>query len=127
MEELNTWNNIWKVSQVALTAFYNTATQGFATTFFNQTITIVEQPRLIDLELIFLWLLLLSLLGGGGESCSINICDAVLLMQYFSCHQYTPGCEFAFDTEIGCAAQKLPKALLTALFGICGEVSSRRS
>lgn len=52
--------------QVALTAFYNTATQGFATTFFNQTITIVEQPRLIDLELIFLWLLLLSLLGGGG-------------------------------------------------------------
>lgn len=56
--------------QVALTAFYNTATQGFATTFFNQTITIVEQPRLIDLELIFLWLLLLSLLGGGGMTCS---------------------------------------------------------
>ncbi len=56
------------LQQVALTAFYNTATQGFATTFFNQTITIVEQPRLIDLELIFLWLLLLSLLGGGGES-----------------------------------------------------------
>lgn len=52
--------------QVALTAFYNTETQGFATTFFNKTITIVEQPRFIDFELIFLWLLMLGLLGGGG-------------------------------------------------------------
>jgi len=51
---------------VALTAFYNTETQGFATTFFNKTITIVEQPRIIDFELIFLWLLMLGLLGGGG-------------------------------------------------------------
>lgn len=66
-------NSMWQffnilLSQVALTAFYNTETQGFATTFFNKTITIVEQPRLIDLELIFLWLLMLSLMGGGGES-----------------------------------------------------------
>ena len=42
--------------------------QGFATTFFNRTIDIVEKPRIVDLELIFLYLLLLALLGGGGTT-----------------------------------------------------------
>lgn len=51
---------------VALTVFYNTQTKGFASTFFNRTIDIVEKPRIIDFELIFLWLFLLGLLAGVG-------------------------------------------------------------
>ena len=54
--------------QVALTAFYQTpdkATQ-FATTFFNQTIDIVETKKLVDVELISLYATILALLAGVG-------------------------------------------------------------
>lgn len=56
------------VGQVALTAFYQTpdkATQ-FATTFFNQTIDIVETKKLVDVELISLYATILALLAGVG-------------------------------------------------------------
>ncbi len=56
------------VGQVALTAFYQTpdkATQ-FATTFFNQTIDIVETKKLVDVELISLYATILALLAGLG-------------------------------------------------------------
>ena len=52
--------------QVALTVFYQSESYSFATTFFNKTIDIVEKPRWVDIELIFLWLLLLGLAAGAG-------------------------------------------------------------
>lgn len=54
--------------QVAVSAFYQTpdaATQ-FATTFFNQTIDIVETKKMVDFELISLYATILALLAGIG-------------------------------------------------------------
>lgn len=55
--------------QVALTVFY--AAEGganyYANTFFNRTIDIVETPKWVDTELLFLWLLLLAAVSVGGE------------------------------------------------------------
>lgn len=52
--------------QVALTVFYE-AKDGFkATTFFNQTIEVVDVKKLIDTDLIFLYLLLLGILAFVG-------------------------------------------------------------
>lgn len=54
--------------QVALTVFY--AAEGganyYANTFFNRTIDIVETPKWVDTELLFLWLLLLAAVSVGG-------------------------------------------------------------
>jgi len=58
--------------QVALTAFYQTADGAdvfpdvFATTFFNQTIDIVETNKLVDVELISLYATIAALLAGLG-------------------------------------------------------------
>ena len=58
--------------QVAVTAFYqtpNAATQ-FATTFFNQTIDIVETKKVVDFELLSLYATILALLAGvGAPTC----------------------------------------------------------
>lgn len=56
---------------MALTAFY-TAGEGsyHASTFFNKTIDIVEKPKWVDLQLIFLYLLLLGAVGGLGGAPS---------------------------------------------------------
>lgn len=53
--------------QVALTVFY-TSSQGqmSSTTFFNSTVEIVEPPRSIDGEILFLWFLLFSAVGFAG-------------------------------------------------------------
>lgn len=54
--------------QVALTVLYHDAAgKYFANTFFNQTVTVVEIKKLIDWELVFLFLILGGLLAGGGE------------------------------------------------------------
>ena len=53
--------------QIALTVFYNTPTGGYASTFFNRTVDIIEPPSYIDTQLLFLWLLLLAGLGAAGE------------------------------------------------------------
>lgn len=52
---------------VALTVFY-TSTSGAmsSTTFFNSTIEIVEAPRTIDSEILFLWAMLLASVGFAG-------------------------------------------------------------
>lgn len=54
--------------QVALTAFYQTpgGSDAFATTFFNQTIDIVETKKLVDVELISLYATIAALLAGLG-------------------------------------------------------------
>lgn len=63
--------------QVALTVLYHDAAgKYFANTFFNQTVTVVEIKKLIDWELVFLFLILGGLLAGGGELRS-NGCVAV--------------------------------------------------
>jgi len=52
---------------VALTIFYMSHQgQMSTTTFFNSTIEIVEPPRSIDGEILFLWLMLLSAVGFAG-------------------------------------------------------------
>jgi hypothetical protein len=51
---------------VALTVFYNTPAGSFASTFFNETIDIVEVPPLIDVQGIFLLAALLALLAAAG-------------------------------------------------------------
>ncbi|KAK9903492.1 hypothetical protein WJX75_006931 [Coccomyxa subellipsoidea] len=51
--------------QVALTVFYNTPAGSFASTFFNETIDIVEVPPLIDVQGIFLLAALLALLAAA--------------------------------------------------------------
>ncbi|EIE23258.1 hypothetical protein COCSUDRAFT_53555 [Coccomyxa subellipsoidea C-169] len=52
--------------QVALTVFYNTPAGSFASTFFNETIDIVEVPPLIDVQGIFLLAALLGLLAAAA-------------------------------------------------------------
>ncbi|KAK9837035.1 hypothetical protein WJX81_008506 [Elliptochloris bilobata] len=61
--------------QVAVTAFYQTpdaATQ-FSTTFFNQTIDIVETKKLVDVELISLYATILALMAGVGYVVYSNV------------------------------------------------------
>jgi hypothetical protein len=53
---------------VALTLFYeDTKGEFFSTTFFNSTIDIVETPKLIDTDLIFMLLTLLAIFTAIGE------------------------------------------------------------
>lgn len=53
---------------VALTLFYeDTKGEFFSTTFFNSTIDIVEKPKLIDTDLIFMLLTLLAIFTAIGE------------------------------------------------------------
>ena len=54
--------------QIALTVFYHTPTEGYASTFFNRTVDIIEPPQYIDTQLLFLWLLLLAAIGAAGAS-----------------------------------------------------------
>lgn len=51
--------------QVALTAFYMDAErQSYASTFFNETIDIIEKPRWIDYELLWMYCVMLAMAGG---------------------------------------------------------------
>ncbi|BDA50247.1 probable translocon-associated protein subunit alpha [Coccomyxa sp. Obi] len=52
--------------QVALTVFYNTPSGTYSSTFFNQTIDIVEVPSFIDIQGLFLLLPLLGLIAGAA-------------------------------------------------------------
>lgn len=54
--------------QIALTVFYEGAEGLKSTTFFNQTVEIVEVKKLIDTDLIMLYILLISLMAVGGEA-----------------------------------------------------------
>jgi hypothetical protein len=56
------------VVQVALRVFYQSENTAFVTTFFNETITIVEKSVLIDSEQIFMWLIILGLALIPGKS-----------------------------------------------------------
>ena len=62
------WLNYMQSMQVAVSAFYQTpdAATHFATTFFNQTIDIVETKKMVDFELISLYATILALLAGIG-------------------------------------------------------------
>ncbi|KXZ50707.1 hypothetical protein GPECTOR_15g391 [Gonium pectorale] len=52
--------------QVALTVFYEAA-EGFkSTTFFNQTVTVLEKGQLIDWKLIFLYVIFIALVAAGA-------------------------------------------------------------
>lgn len=52
---------------VMLTLFYEDAKHGFySTTFFNGTVDIAETPKLIDTEILFLYLLIVGVLGVAG-------------------------------------------------------------
>lgn len=53
---------------MALTVFYNTPSGIYSSTFFNQTIDIVEVPSFIDIQGLFLLLPLLGLLAGAGAA-----------------------------------------------------------
>lgn len=46
--------------------FYNTPSGTYSSTFFNQTIDIVEVPSFIDIQGLFLLLPLLGLIAGAG-------------------------------------------------------------
>jgi len=53
--------------RVALTMFYGDAEgEMYASTFFNETIDIVEKPKLIDYEMLFMYVVLLGLAGAAG-------------------------------------------------------------
>lgn len=53
--------------QVALTVFYEDLKGGlFSTTFFNDTVGILEQKRLVDTDLIFMYLTLAALVALAG-------------------------------------------------------------
>lgn len=56
--------------QVALTVFYGAADGFKSTTFFNQTITVLEKGQLIDWKLIFLYAIFIALVFAGGESAA---------------------------------------------------------
>eukprot|EP00884_Botryococcus_braunii_P013096 jgi/Botrbrau1/21788/Bobra.0190s0015.1 len=49
--------------QVALSVWYQSETTQFVTTFFNETVTVVEKSVLIDTEQIFMWLIIAGLLA----------------------------------------------------------------
>lgn len=76
MNEHHCQGSLWQVRfsstmqsmQVAVSAFYQTpdAATRFATTFFNQTIDIVETKKMVDFELISLYATILALLAGVG-------------------------------------------------------------
>jgi hypothetical protein len=59
---------------VALTVFYHSNAGNFSTTFFNETIDIIEVPPLVDIQGLFLLLALLGLAAAaGGELRRCNI------------------------------------------------------
>lgn len=61
---------------VALTAFYSDSKgEWHSTTFFNQTVDIVEVKKLIDWELFFLVVLFSAAIGGVGECFA---CESML-------------------------------------------------
>jgi len=47
--------------------FCSTAGAHFASTFFNSTIEVVEPSRLVDTELLAMWLMLAGIAAGIGE------------------------------------------------------------
>jgi hypothetical protein len=51
------------MQQVALSIWYHSEDSEFVTTFFNQTITVVEKSVLVDTEQIFMWLIIAGLLA----------------------------------------------------------------
>lgn len=54
---------------VALTVFYQDIKgQFYSTTFFNQTIEIVEKKKLIDTELLGMWAILAGIVAAIGEA-----------------------------------------------------------
>lgn len=62
---------------VALTLFYeDTKGEFFSTTFFNSTIDIVEKPKLIDTDLIFMTLTLAAIFTAIGELLPGNMAVA---------------------------------------------------
>ncbi|GIL69103.1 hypothetical protein Vretimale_17308 [Volvox reticuliferus] len=52
--------------QVALTVFYEAADGFKSTTFFNQTITVLEKGQLIDWKLLFLYVIFVSVVFAGA-------------------------------------------------------------
>jgi hypothetical protein len=64
---------------IALTAFYSDS-QGnwYSSTFFNQTVNIVEVKKLVDWELLFLIVLFAGALGFGGE---VILCAAPAIIR----------------------------------------------
>ena len=76
--------------RVALTMFYGDSEgQLYGSTFFNETIDIVEKPALIDYEMVWMWIVMLALAGAAGSLshfCSLSIkCEIY-------CTQYTVSC-----------------------------------
>lgn len=60
------------MEQVALRVWYQSDTSPFVTTFFNETITIVEKSVLVDTEQIFMWLIIAVLLALPSTRLSCN-------------------------------------------------------
>lgn len=59
---------------LALTLFYSDKRMVMkSNTFFNSTVEIVEVKRFIDTDLLFLYLLLLSIFGAAGVCCVIVV------------------------------------------------------
>lgn len=55
--------------QVALTVFYEAADGFKSTTFFNETITVTEKKQLVDTGLLWLYMMMVGIVGVAGE-CS---------------------------------------------------------
>ena len=54
---------------VALTVFYQDSKgEYFSNTFFNQTVEIIEIKKMIDWELISMFLIIIGIFAGVGES-----------------------------------------------------------
>ncbi len=53
--------------QVALTVFYEAADGFKSTTFFNETITVVEKKQLVDTGLLWLYMMMVGIVGVAGE------------------------------------------------------------
>jgi len=59
--------------RVALTMFYmDFDGQMYGSTFFNETVDIIEQKRLIDYEMLWMYIVLLAIAGGIGKSPAIH-------------------------------------------------------
>lgn len=54
--------------RVALTVFYgNDEGDMFATTFFNESVDIIEKPKIIDYEILWMYVVLLSLAAAASS------------------------------------------------------------
>eukprot|EP01026_Neomeris_dumetosa_P007259 TRINITY_DN1224_c0_g2_i1.p1 TRINITY_DN1224_c0_g2~~TRINITY_DN1224_c0_g2_i1.p1 ORF type:complete len:244 (-),score=30.92 TRINITY_DN1224_c0_g2_i1:222-953(-) len=52
--------------QFAFTLFYHSKGERYSDTFFNETIVVVEPDRVIDVEMLFMYVILLGIVGVGG-------------------------------------------------------------